>query len=100
MCVCLGTLQSCRASAAGVVDVCLIPEVNFALNGDQGLFAYLETLLEQKGHLVICMAEGAGQVRRLPRGNCKGPPQMAGGHLPGQQHVCRCAAPSCTEDAG
>ena len=56
-----------------MVDVCLIPEVRFALDGDQGLFAYLETLLEQKGHLVICMAEGAGQVRRLPRRFCKGP---------------------------
>ena len=66
-------LQSLRASAAGVVDVCLIPEVNFALDGDQGLFAYLEILLEQKGHLVICMAEGAGQVSRLPWRNSKGP---------------------------
>eukprot|EP00891_Asterochloris_glomerata_P002507 jgi/Astpho2/2507/e_gw1.00048.51.1_t len=56
-----GFIAMQASMAAGVVDVCLIPEVNFALDGDQGLFAYLEILLEQKGHLVICMAEGAGQ---------------------------------------
>lgn len=48
--------------ASGVVDICLIPEVNFTLEGKQGLLAYLETVLEQRGHAVICMAEGAGQV--------------------------------------
>lgn len=48
--------------ASGVVDICLIPEVSFSLNGRQGLLAYLETVLEQRGHCVICMAEGAGQV--------------------------------------
>lgn len=47
---------------AGVVDVCLIPEVNFAMDGEQGLMAYLRRLLADKGHCVICVAEGAGQV--------------------------------------
>jgi 6-phosphofructokinase 1 len=47
--------------AAGVVDVCLIPEVPFALEGEKGLFSFMEKVLEQKGHMVICMAEGAGQ---------------------------------------
>eukprot|EP00884_Botryococcus_braunii_P013565 jgi/Botrbrau1/22209/Bobra.168_1s0040.1 len=46
--------------ASGVVDVCLIPEVPFALYGEKGLFAYVEKLLETKGHAVICIAEGAG----------------------------------------
>ena len=48
--------------ASGVVDICLIPEVSFCLEGKQGLMAYLETVLEQRGHAVICMAEGAGQA--------------------------------------
>ncbi len=46
----------------GVVDVCLIPEVPFALKGSKGLFAYVEKVLEERGHCVMCIAEGAGQV--------------------------------------
>ena len=49
---------------AGVVDVCLIPEVPFVLEGSNGLFAYLEKVLEQRGHAVVCVAEGAGQVQQ------------------------------------
>lgn len=48
--------------SAGVVDVCLIPEVPFNLHGDHGLFAYCERILNERGHMVICIAEGAGQV--------------------------------------
>lgn len=47
--------------ASGVVDVCLIPEVPFNLYGDHGLFAYIEKVLNEQGHAVICIAEGAGQ---------------------------------------
>lgn len=47
--------------ASGVVDICLIPEVPFQLKGERGLLAYLEKLLNDKGHAVICLAEGAGQ---------------------------------------
>jgi len=42
--------------------VCLIPEVPFALKGPKGLFAYVEKVLEERGHCVMCIAEGAGQV--------------------------------------
>jgi 6-phosphofructokinase 1 len=42
---------------------CLIPEVPFKLTGDNGMFAYLEKVLNDKGHAVVCVAEGAGQVR-------------------------------------
>jgi 6-phosphofructokinase 1 len=45
-----------------VVDACLIPEVPFALKGTKGLFAYIEKVLEERGHCVMCIAEGAGQV--------------------------------------
>lgn len=41
----------------------LIPEVQFKLEGPTGLLAYLEKVLETKGHAVVCVAEGAGQVR-------------------------------------
>ena len=51
-------------ASAGVVDVCLIPEVPFALKGPKGLFAYVEKVLEERGHCVMCIAEGAGQVSR------------------------------------
>lgn len=52
--------------AAGTVDVCLIPEVKFAVEGPKGLLAYLDHVLTQKGHVTICMAEGAGQVSPCP----------------------------------
>jgi hypothetical protein len=47
---------------AGVVDVCLIPEVSFSL---EKLLAYLGEVLNKKGNAVVCVAEGAGQVRGL-----------------------------------
>lgn len=47
--------------SSGVVDVVLIPEVPFQLHGPCGLLHYVEQLIEEKGHVVICVAEGAGQ---------------------------------------
>lgn len=47
--------------ASGQVDVCLIPEVNFTLNGPEGLLQHIQYLLETKGRVIICVAEGAGQ---------------------------------------
>jgi 6-phosphofructokinase 1 len=47
--------------ASGVVDVCLIPEVHFEMQGERGLLAYVQSLLDDKGHCVVCIAEGAGQ---------------------------------------
>jgi 6-phosphofructokinase 1 len=44
--------------ASGLVDICLIPEVPFRIDA---VVAYLETVLERKGHAVICIAEGAAQ---------------------------------------
>lgn len=52
-----------RCCVSGVVDAVLIPEVPFTIKGDHGLFKYLEGVLERKGHCVVCIAEGAGQVR-------------------------------------
>lgn len=49
---------------AGVVDACLIPEVPFKLDGPTGLFSHLQKIIHNKGHAVLCVAEGAGQVRQ------------------------------------
>ncbi|CAI9773128.1 unnamed protein product [Fraxinus pennsylvanica] len=43
------------------VDCCLIPESPFYLKGKGGLFEYTEKKLKENGHMVIVIAEGAGQ---------------------------------------
>ncbi|RVW79252.1 ATP-dependent 6-phosphofructokinase 3 [Vitis vinifera] len=43
------------------VDCCLIPESPFYLEGKGGLFEFIERRLKENGHMVIVMAEGAGQ---------------------------------------
>ncbi|CAA2983356.1 ATP-dependent 6-phosphofructokinase 3-like [Olea europaea var. sylvestris] len=43
------------------VDCCLIPESPFYLEGEGGLFEYIERCLKENGHMVIVIAEGAGQ---------------------------------------
>ncbi|CAN6191064.1 unnamed protein product [Urochloa humidicola] len=43
------------------VDCCLIPESPFYLEGEGGLFKYIEKRLKDNGHMVIVVAEGAGQ---------------------------------------
>ncbi|XP_022715060.1 ATP-dependent 6-phosphofructokinase 6-like [Durio zibethinus] len=43
------------------VDCCLIPESPFYLEGLGGLFEYIEKRLKENGHMVIVVAEGAGQ---------------------------------------
>ncbi|OMO91549.1 hypothetical protein COLO4_18274 [Corchorus olitorius] len=43
------------------VDCCLIPESPFFLEGPGGLFEYIEKRLKENGHMVIVIAEGAGQ---------------------------------------
>ncbi|XP_031115186.1 ATP-dependent 6-phosphofructokinase 5, chloroplastic-like [Ipomoea triloba] len=47
--------------ASGQIDVCLIPEVPFKLDGENGVLKHLEYLIETKGSAVVCVAEGAGQ---------------------------------------
>ena len=43
------------------VDCCLIPESPFYLEGPGGLYEYIERRLKENGHVVIVIAEGAGQ---------------------------------------
>lgn len=44
--------------------MCLIPEIDFKLFGKRGLLTYVKKVLHNKGHCVICVAEGAGQVSK------------------------------------
>lgn len=43
------------------VDCCLIPESPFYLEGEGGLLEFIEKRLKENGHMVIVLAEGAGQ---------------------------------------
>ncbi|KMZ71490.1 6-phosphofructokinase [Zostera marina] len=43
------------------VDCCLIPESPFYLEGKGGLYEYIEKRIKENGHMVIVLAEGAGQ---------------------------------------
>ncbi|KAL4564038.1 hypothetical protein LXL04_028088 [Taraxacum kok-saghyz] len=43
------------------VDCCLIPESPFYLEGQGGLFEFIQHRLKENGHVVIVVAEGAGQ---------------------------------------
>jgi len=43
------------------VNFCLVPEVPFTLDGDDGFLAALEKRLDRKHHAVVVVAEGAGQ---------------------------------------
>ncbi|KAF3529070.1 hypothetical protein DY000_02037102 [Brassica cretica] len=43
------------------VDCCLIPESPFFLEGKGGLFEFIGKRLKENGHMVIVIAEGAGQ---------------------------------------
>lgn len=46
--------------ASGEVNICLIPEVSFALDGPRGLLKALKARLNARGHCVLVVAEGAG----------------------------------------
>ncbi|KAL8137018.1 hypothetical protein V2J09_003019 [Rumex salicifolius] len=43
------------------VDCCLIPESPFYLEGKGGLFEFIDKCLKENGHMVIVVAEGAGE---------------------------------------
>jgi 6-phosphofructokinase 1 len=47
--------------ASGEVDVCMIPEVDFAMEGAGGVVQHIKSLLKKQGHAVVVVAEGAGQ---------------------------------------
>ncbi|MBW2176741.1 MAG: ATP-dependent 6-phosphofructokinase [Deltaproteobacteria bacterium] len=56
-----GYIAATATLAQQDVNFVLIPEVDFDLEGPQGLFAAIENRLAQRFHAVIVVAEGAGQ---------------------------------------
>lgn len=56
-----GFIAASATLANSFVNFCLIPEVPFCLDGEDGLLMALERRLTRKSHAVIVVAEGAGQ---------------------------------------
>ncbi|XP_023516923.1 ATP-dependent 6-phosphofructokinase 4, chloroplastic-like [Cucurbita pepo subsp. pepo] len=56
-----GFIATIATLASRDVDCCLIPESPFYLEGTGGLFEFIEQRLKENGHMVIVLAEGAGQ---------------------------------------
>jgi 6-phosphofructokinase 1 len=56
-----GFIAAHAALASLEANVVLIPEVRFTLDGPGGLLEYLERRLDVKDHVVMVVAEGAGQ---------------------------------------
>ena len=56
-----GFIAAAAALAMNDVDFVLIPEVDFDLEGKNGLLAALKAKLAERGHALILVAEGAGQ---------------------------------------
>jgi 6-phosphofructokinase 1 len=62
-----GFIAATAALAEQNVNFVLIPEIDFDLEGEQGLLKTLQKRLEQRRHAVILVAEGAGQKFFLNR---------------------------------
>ncbi len=56
-----GFITATACVASGNVNFCLLPELDFKLEGRGGLLALLEKRLQYRKHAVIVVAEGAGQ---------------------------------------
>ncbi|CAN1219044.1 ATP-dependent 6-phosphofructokinase 3 [Linum perenne] len=56
-----GLIAMYATLASRDVDCCLIPESPFFLEGKGGLFEFIRKRLKENGHMVIVLAEGAGQ---------------------------------------
>lgn len=66
-----GFIAAHATLASHDVNVCLVPEVHFAVDGPTGLLAYLERRLADRGHAVVVAAEGCAthfaNVKHAPR---------------------------------
>jgi 6-phosphofructokinase 1 len=56
-----GFIVAHAALASRDVNFALIPEIDFQLDGDNGLLRHLESRLQARKHALIVVAEGAGQ---------------------------------------
>lgn len=55
-----GFIAANATLAAGEVDLCLVPELPLVFEGENGCLAHLYRTVEEKGHAVVVVAEGAG----------------------------------------
>ncbi len=56
-----GFIAAYSSLASHETNFCLIPEVPFDLDGENGFLKHLEKRIERRGHAVVVIAEGAGQ---------------------------------------
>ena len=56
-----GFIAAYAAMASHDVNVCLVPEVPFRLDGPTGLLSHLEQRLATRSHAVVVVAEGCGK---------------------------------------
>jgi 6-phosphofructokinase 1 len=56
-----GVLACHAALASADVDLVLVPEVPIVFDGKNGIYRYIENLLDRNGNALIVVAEGAGQ---------------------------------------
>jgi len=56
-----GFITANASLAMNDVNIVLIPEVPFKLEGPNGLFKYIESRLLERNHAFVLVAEGAGQ---------------------------------------
>lgn len=76
-----GFIAAYAALASHDVNVCLVPEVRFDVDGSHGLLAYLDHRLKARGHAVIVVAEGCGMrlaERSVAAGGEQGPRDASG----------------------
>lgn len=74
-----GFIAANAALATGQVNICLIPEQDFDLEGEHGVLQAIERRLLEKKHCLVLIAEGAGQkyvldpnnIRKDPSGNVR-----------------------------
>jgi len=66
-----GFIAANAALAMSYVNIVLIPEVPFKLEGGNGLLKYVEKRLLNRKHAVIVLAEGAGQELMETKGHRK-----------------------------
>jgi 6-phosphofructokinase 1 len=66
-----GVIAANAAVAMNDVNVVLVPEEPFDLDGPRGLLAHLRDRIIRRGHAVICVAEGAGQEQLARAGGPK-----------------------------
>lgn len=56
-----GFIAAHATLASGDVDLCLVPEVDIQLDGENGCLPYLFKRVSEQGHAVVVVAEGAGE---------------------------------------